>query len=337
MHAAFTETQEMFRAAVRDLLADRRPPAAVRAAREDGTGRVPGLWEALAEMGVLGALVPEELGGLGADEIDVVGVLEEAGYAACGEPLAEHAVVALPAVAAAVTSGDVAELADLVTGAVAGRVTLTARVPPAGRFVAHATVADHLVLDVDGVLVLVAAEEAAPVPEPSLDPGRHLGAVAVDPGAGVALRGADPSRAAERGVLAAAAQAVGVARRLLDDTVAYVSERRQFGKPVGSYQAVKHHLADVRLGIEFAAPLVYRAAWSVAHRDPEAGRDVSAAKAAASDAVDLACRMALQCHGAIGYTAEYDLHLWLERGWTLAADWGDARWHRRRVAAHLGL
>jgi alkylation response protein AidB-like acyl-CoA dehydrogenase len=130
-----------------------------------------------------------------------------------------------------------------------------------------------------------------------------------------------------------------VARRLLEATVEYVGERHQFGKPVGSYQAVKHHLANVKIALDFAAPLVYRAAWSVAHdNDPVTrGRDVSMAKAQASEAVDLAARQALQCHGAIGYTFEYDLQLWLKRAWTLAAAHGDVRFHRDRVAAAIGV
>ena len=151
----------------------------------------------------------------------------------------------------------------------------------------------------------------------------------------------------DRGALAAAAQAVGVGRRLLDMTVAHVSEREQFGRPVGANQAVKHHCADVAIALEFAGPLVQVAAWAMAAGagtgamgGDEAGTvstDVSMAKSAASDAVDLACRAALQCHGAIGYTIEHDLQLWLKRGWALAASWGDAAHHRRRVAGSLGL
>ncbi|NDH11859.1 MAG: acyl-CoA dehydrogenase, partial [Actinobacteria bacterium] len=142
-----------------------------------------------------------------------------------------------------------------------------------------------------------------------------------------------------RAALGTAAQCIGVARRLLEATVEYVGERHQFGKPVGSYQAVKHHLANVKIALDFAAPLVYRAAWSVAHDDDPVtrGRDVSMAKAQASEAVDLAARQALQCHGAIGYTFEYDLQLWLKRAWTLAATHGDVRFHRDRVAAAIGV
>jgi len=118
---------------------------------------------------------------------------------------------------------------------------------------------------------------------------------------------------------------------MLDLTVAYVAERRQFGVPVGSFQAVKHHLADARLALEFARPLVYRAAWSLTHGADGTPVHVSMAKATASDAAHQAGRAALQCHGAIGYSYEYDLHLFLKRAWALEATWGDAPWHRARV------
>ena len=143
--------------------------------------------------------------------------------------------------------------------------------------------------------------------------------------------------ALERAALGTAAQLIGLSRRMLDLTVAYVVERRQFGVPIGSFQAVKHHLADARLQIEFAAPAVWRAAWSLAEGSPNAVRDVSMAKAMASDAAHVVGRASLQCHGGIGYTVEYDLHLYLKRAWALEVVWGDACWHRGRVADALGI
>jgi alkylation response protein AidB-like acyl-CoA dehydrogenase len=135
----------------------------------------------------------------------------------------------------------------------------------------------------------------------------------------------------DRGALGTAAQLVGLARRMLDLTVEYAKARQQFGVPIGSFQAVKHHLADSRIAIEFARPLVYRAAWSITEGDPDASTHVSMAKALASDAATLTAGQALQCHGAIGYSYEYDLHLFMKRAWALAATWGDAAWHRARV------
>ena len=132
------------------------------------------------------------------------------------------------------------------------------------------------------------------------------------------------SQAFWRGTLGYSAQLLGLARRMLDMTVEYVSERKQFGAPIGSFQAIKHHLADVRIAVEFAAPLVYRAAYSLAEGDPDAMLHGSMAKAQSADAAELAARAALQCHGAIGYSYEYDLHLWMKRAWALSRTWGDA-------------
>src|SRR5207248_3327177 len=123
----------------------------------------------------------------------------------------------------------------------------------------------------------------------------------------------------------------GLSAHLISVTVEYVKVRRQFGSPVGSFQAVKHMLASAHLALEFARPLVYRAAWSMAEREPDRSIHVAMAKAQASDAATLAARVALQCHGAIGYSFEYDLHLWMKRAWVLGTAWGDARWHRARV------
>ncbi|MEQ8840017.1 MAG: acyl-CoA dehydrogenase family protein [Acidimicrobiales bacterium] len=329
MRFSFTDEQDMFRDTVRDLFGDLCPPDAVRASWDNDDGRVPGLWSALADMGVLSVLAPEAAGGLGMDEVDFVRILEEAGYAGVPDPLMEHAAVAVPALAEA----DSPHLA----GALSGETTCTVALAGAS-YAVGAAGADLLIADRDGALVAATAWTADDTT--SIDQSRRLARVSEIVSADD-LVGADPEIAFDRAALGTAAQCVGVARRLLDATVEYVGERYQFGKPVGSYQAVKHHLADVRLGIEFAAPLVYRAAWSVAHPEshdaPTRGRDVSMAKAAASDAVDEACRAALQCHGAIGYTFEYDLQLWLKRGWALASAHGDTRWHRDRVADAIGI
>ncbi len=166
-------------------------------------------------------------------------------------------------------------------------------------------------------------------------------AVEGDPVDGVMVRfGSDvvaDERAFERAVVGTAAMLIGLGRRMLDLTVAYVAERHQFGVPVGSFQAVKHHLADARLQLEFAAPAVWRAAWSLANGADTAQRDVSMAKVLAGDAAHLVGRKALQCHGGIGYTVEYDLHLYLKRAWALEKLWGDGAFHRARVARAIGV
>ena len=136
---------------------------------------------------------------------------------------------------------------------------------------------------------------------------------------------------ADRLALGAAAQLVGLGQRMLDLTVDYAKQREQFGVPIGSFQAVKHHLADALKELAFARPAVLRAAATME------ARDISMAKALASDAASLTGRQALQCHGAIGYTVEHDLHRFLKRTWILARTHGDAACHRERIARTLEI
>ena len=138
-------------------------------------------------------------------------------------------------------------------------------------------------------------------------------------------------RYGEPPALAAAAQLLGLGHRMLVLTVDYVKERKQFGVPVGSVQAVKHQLADCLKELAFARPAVWRAAHTL---DPD---HVSMAKAMASDAASFTARRTLQCHGAIGYTIEYELHRFLKQTWVLARSHGDAAWHRDRIAKELHI
>ncbi|MDE0701286.1 MAG: acyl-CoA dehydrogenase [Acidimicrobiaceae bacterium] len=332
MHFAFTDEHDMFRDTVREIFASECSTEAIRESWDSVDGRVRGLWATLAEVGVLAIMAPTEVGGLGMDEVALVRVLEEAGYGGVPEPLVEHVAVAVPALA---TAG----AAELLDAAISGESTCTVALATGGPNVVAPVAADLVVAEYSGSLLAVDSGALTVVPKDSIDQSRRLAEISYDPDAATLLAGADVALASDRAALGTAAQCVGVARRLLDFTVEYVKERRQFGKPVGSYQAVKHHLANVRLGIEFSAPLVYRAAWSVAHCDDAVvrGRDVSMAKATASDAVDRSCRAALQCHGAIGCTYEYDLQIWLKRGWSLSGAYGAASEHRDRVAGALGL
>lgn len=325
MHFAFSDEQLALRDAVRDLLTKECPPSAVRAAWTNDSGRCPSAWDALTEMGVLGVLAPEGIGGLGLSEIDLVLVLEETGRVALPEPIVETAAVAVPLLA----RRDSERAAALVSGSSAAVVHALAQ---------HAVWADTAAT----IIVLGAAQCAAVAPETialsaveSVDGARRLFGLDLTaslPWATVqAGNNAEVDVAFDRAALGTAAQLIGLADRMIEMTVAYATERRQFGVPIGSFQAVKHHLANARLALEFARPLVYRAAWTIAVDDPERAVAVSLAKASASDAALLAGRVALQCHGAIGYTTEYDLHLFMKRAWALAATWGDAAWHRARV------
>ena len=302
MKFAFDEEQLAIRDATRDLLAKECTPTHVRAAWTNDTGRVPGLWNQLADMGVIGMLAPESAGGLGLTFVDLVLVLEETGRHAVPEPIVETAAWGVPLLGR--TDLTIAASEHWVPWADSADVIFTA----AGRF---------------------ERAETQLVARPSVDGARRLFEVEGTP-AGV--DGAAALAAYDRGVCGIAAQQCGLADRMLEMTADYVKERRQFGVPVGSFQAVKHHLANARIALEFARPLVYRAAASIAAGDPMTGVHVSMAKAKADAAARQTARAALQCHGAIGYTTEYDLHLYLKRSWALARSWGNTSFHHDRVA-----
>jgi alkylation response protein AidB-like acyl-CoA dehydrogenase len=329
---AFTSEQMALRDGVRALLKRECPPARVREAWTSADGRVPGLWGKLAEAGVLGVLAPEDEGGLGLTEIDLVLLLEEHGRAAVPEPVTEAAAVAVPllrdfardphraAWLCAVASGQAIVSVGLSGGPVLG-----------------AESADVLLLAHGDEVHAVPRSEARLEAQPSIDGARRLARVAWTPGAATLVT-ADPAALAgarDRGAVAAAAELLGLARAMLDVTVEYAKTRKQFGLPIGGFQAVKHHLADAVVAIEMAAPVVYRAAYALAGREADRSIAASMAKAVASDAAVLMVRKALQCHGAIGYAFENDLHMWMKRAWALAAAWGDAAAHRGRVASKL--
>ena len=246
----------------------------------------------------------------------------------------------------------------------------------------YAAQADVAILSHEGELYAVERKDYQAHEQPSVDGTRRIARVEWSPDSATLLPGASASLAFDRGATAAAASCVGLAQHMLDTTVEYVKEREQFGKPVGSYQAVKHHLADVAKAVSFARPSVYAAAWAVSQNSVSQSADsentasesatsattasastvsastvsenaastnsdsghkadraqyVSAAKSLASDAADLAAAKCLQCHGAIGYTFEHDLQLWLKRAWTTSVSWGSAPYHRSRLATLLKL
>jgi alkylation response protein AidB-like acyl-CoA dehydrogenase len=346
MRFALTSDQAALREAVRDLLRAECPPAAVRAgwpgSEEADAARVRGVWAKLAEMGVVGAAVPEESGGLGLDACTLVGLLEESGRAALPLPIVETVFVAGPLLAAAGDPGE--RLARLVDGEL-----LVAAVLDGSGLAPYAERADVLLVgdarSIGGAGPAQATVEGAirlldpPVFEPlrSVDGARSTGRVPSRAGVALDLDGAALAAAWDRGALGTAAQLIGLSRTLLAMATEYVKERRQFGVPIGTFQAVKHHLATALLALEFAAPAVLRAAWSLDAGAPTASRDVAIAKALASDAAEQVAKISLQAHGAIAYTVEYDLHLFAKRVWAMSRTWGGADWQRARVAAALGL
>ncbi|HKJ25866.1 MAG TPA: acyl-CoA dehydrogenase family protein [Myxococcota bacterium] len=326
----FSEDQRLLQQAVRDFLEGECPPEWVRAQWQTDTGRDPAFWKRLAEVGVPGLLVPEAHGGLGLDETDLVLLLEETGRAALAEP-----VVATSVGAALLREIDGPLAATWLPKVASGDARLA--VGHAGSpFVADAHVADLLFLSHEGALHAVPAERARVEAQPSIDGGQRLFLVGFDVGEPAAdgdLARALQDAALDRGALCCAAEALGVADRLIALAVDYAGQRKQFGVAIGSFQAVKHMLADVKVELEYARSHVHRAAWSVAHAAATRAVDVSMAKLAACDAARAAARVSLQVHGAIGYTYEQDVHVWMKRAWSLDLAFGDSVFHRARLCA----
>ena len=333
MQFAFTEDQQAFADAVRDLLAKECAPDAVRDAWASESGRLPALWSQLAEMGVVGLLAPEGVGGFGLSDIDLVRILAEGGYAGLTEPLADTAAVAVPAVRDHAETSEAEALLQRVSGGLATVGVGLATDPT----VLHAATAEVFLMEAADGLHLVDRDVVELAEVESIDGSRRMARVLWHPSAATRMSGgtAAADEARDRAAVAAAAELCGLGDRMLELTVGYVGERKQFGVPIGSFQAIKHHLADALLALEFAKPLVWRAAYSATVGDPRASLHASMAKAQASDAAETVAAAALQCHGAIGYTEEYDLHLFMKRTWALARRAGDARYHRRRVAAAI--
>jgi alkylation response protein AidB-like acyl-CoA dehydrogenase len=338
MRFALTKEQVLARDSLRELLQVSCTPSMLRRVFESETpARVPGLWSQLHALGVFSALAPEAVGGIGLNEIDLIVLLEECGRAAVPELVMETSLVAVPLLCALRQPRAASALERVLAGHAA--VALGLADSP---YVVGADHAEWLLLERAGEIHLVESAHARLSRTRSVDRTRHLWRVDFEPNAETLLARGDLARqllaqAFDRAALGSAAQLVGLGTRMLEMTTSYVQTREQFGRPIGAFQAVKHQLVDAHLAITFAPPLVYRAAHSLAFEDPERAQHVSMAKAFASDAAQLAARKALQLHGAIGYSHEYDLHLWMKRVWALAAAHGDATQHRRRIAdAMLG-
>jgi alkylation response protein AidB-like acyl-CoA dehydrogenase len=324
MRFALTEEQRSFAAALDGLLAGADVPAVSRAWAAGETDAGLALWDRLSEIGVAALTVPEELGGLDGTPLDVAVAFERLGFHGVPGPWLETVALA-PALLADTRHEKV--LAEVAVGA--ARVTVAA--PPQAPYALDPAVATHLYLaSADGGLS--AARPGTTLT--SVDPSRHLCRLETE-GAAEALAEGALDGALDRAALAASAMLVGAAEQMLAQSVAYVGQRKQFGRVIGEYQAVKHALAEVKVAVDFARPLVHGAALALADGGPEAARDVSAAKVATSDAALLAGRTALQVHGAIGYTQEYNLSLWILRTRALAGAWGTASYHRARVLDHL--
>ncbi|KQZ74881.1 acyl-CoA dehydrogenase family protein [Nocardioides sp. Root151] len=323
MRFAMSAEQRSFGDALTGLLTASDVPAANRAwAAGDDTAGLR-LWEKLAELGVTALVVPEEAGGIDGTPLDLAVAFECLGHHGVPGPWIESVALA-PSLLAGTKHHDV--LADVAEGS--ARVTIAA--PPLAPYALDAGSATHVFLLEADTLSPARSTRALT----SVDPSRRLQAVEAD-GPREILADDAVARGLDLATLACSASLVGTGERLLRDSVTYVGQRRQFGRVIGEYQAIKHALADVRVALDFARPLVHGAARGLESRDDDATRDVSAAKVAATDAAHLAARTALQVHGAIGYTMEHDLSIWILRARALAGAWGSTSHHRGRALDHL--
>jgi len=311
---ALDEQQRDFAASIDAALSAADLSGAIRAwsAGDVAPGRK--VWEQLANLGVTALAVPERFDGLDAGPVDLVVALERLGRWCVPGPVTESIAVAPVLLACE-------DQADRCAALASGELIATVALPPHTPRAVDADTSGLVLRATDGGVTECAIGEQ----HESVDPSRRLFDVTPTGGSWQA----DVQRAYEFGALATAAQLVGAAEALLNAAVDYAKQRMQFGRVIGSYQAIKHKLADVHIAIELARPLVYGAALSLQPRD------VSAAKAAASEAALLAARSGLQTHGAIGFTQEHDLSLTLLRVQALRSAWGTPEAHRRRVLEAL--
>ena len=367
---AFGPEHDELRATVRRFLSDRSPEAEVRRLMETESGYDPAVWQQLAHLGLTGLLVPEHHGGAGSGCVELQIVCEEMGRALLCAPFLSSAVLATSAL---VHAGDEATqaryLPGLADGSVIGTLAVTeesgswraedtaTRAEADGTggfiltgeklFVLDGAVADLLLVlartDAGPGLFAVAAGAPGLAREPmaTLDATRKQARItlAATPAVPVA-RGEDAAAletALDVAAAALAAEQAGGARRVLEMAVEYAKVREQFGRPIGSYQAIKHKCADMLLEVESATSAAYAAGWAVDARSPEVGVLASLAKAYCSEAYYRCAAENIQVHGGIGFTWEHPAHLYFKRATSTQVLLGSPTYHRELLATRLGI
>jgi len=367
---SFTPDQTLLKNSARAFLDEHCKPATVRLLWDDARGESESMWKEMAQLGWLGLSLPEEHGGSGLGMVESALLLEELGRAAYPGPfwptmLAAAAVTDhgtevqkkrwLGAIATGEARAALALLdADLDWNpdAVATRADKTStgwQLTGLKRYVAWGHVASVLLVPArtpDGVSLFLVEPGASGIrwtPMMNMDPGTRLADLTLDrvPVRSDDLLGA-PGAAApalrqllRRGAVGAAAEMLGAARRCLDMAVGYAKVREQFGQPIGSFQAIRHKCADMLLETENSHSAVYYAAWALDAGAEDAGTATSIAKSYVGDAARKVCGEAIQVHGGIGFTWEYDLHMYFKRAKALEAQYGDADFHRELILADV--
>jgi len=357
----YTNTEEDLRASVRRLLADRCPPQRVATAYDGNAADFSGAWTALAaDLGLAGLLVPESLGGAGASAREAAVVMEELGRAVAPLPFLSSAVLATVAL---LHAGETETLGALASGELTGTLAVPLSTAPAGfagsvrlgqdgldgrvTSVASAVDADVLVVPVHGAdgLELHTVSASAPgvtvTPVLSLDMTRPLADVAFCGAASTRVDEESADAAVRAALLCGAAllasEQLGVAQWCFDTTLAYVKERKQFGRAVGSFQALKHRLADVWLEVSAASAAARYAADTYARGDADAPVAATLAQAYCSGVAVHAAEECVQLHGGVGMTWEYPAHLYLKRAKADQLVFGTAYHHRARLAELVTL
>ena len=346
---ALSDDQEALRAGARELLDDLGSTTRLRAVVEAGGGIDAELWNAMLEQGWAGVAVPEDRGGLGLGPVEVAVLLEEIGRHAAATPIAPTVL----ALGALVDAGQDEWVASLLGGAHAcvawSRRRDAVRAEPAGAGWRLRGRPDPVLYAPSAPLAIVvaAAGEGDAVfavelddlhrgpAEPAMDRTRELGWLRLDDVPATRLEGVTAESMLDRGATYAAAEMLGGADRVLAMAVDYAKERVQFGRPIGSFQAVKHRCADMLVDVEGMRSSVYWAAWCLGADDRDRSVAASTAKIWCSDASKRVMASGLQVHGGIGFTWEHDLHLYLKRAQLDQVTFGDAAFHRERLAALL--
>jgi alkylation response protein AidB-like acyl-CoA dehydrogenase len=350
----------MLQAAARDFLAARLKSETIRKLADSDDAFSEDLWREMSELNWPGLMVSEQYGGQELGTVELAVLMEQLGYALMPGPILSSMLTAIALETAATDEQKERWLAPLATGERRGTlalwdtgagwspddITLEPESAAGGRvlrgeklFVLDAATADFFVVGATGDRRFIVERDAPGVsiePTPTIDSTRKQYAVRLD-GVKVsedAAFGGDgalgPARV--RAFTAVAAELTGVAQRALEWAVEYAKERKQFNRPIGAYQAVSHRCAQMLLETEGARSASYYAAWAADNEPQTADLAASMAKAYASDAGTRVTGASLQVHGGIGFTWEHDLHLWLKRASAAAVMFGDARWHRERVA-----
>jgi alkylation response protein AidB-like acyl-CoA dehydrogenase len=347
MEFAFTDEQQMIAETARSFFAENATSERTRRAMvDDGIDHA--LWIAFCqELGLSGIGLPEGAGGAGLGMVELAIIAEAAGAQVAAFPMLGSLVQAGQAIAAGGSEAQRAEwLPQIISGNViagyfhdAGLQSQGDRLTGGSRFVTHGGSADlFVVTDTRQVWIVRADAPGISIDtQTSMDQTRPFAHVQLKDVPGEPLPGAAAALAAAHraAFIAAAAEALGGAQACLDRTVAYSKERIQFGRPIGSFQAYKHRLADMMIEIEQARSAVYWAACAVDEGSDEAAMAIHAAKSFAADTFFRCAGDMIQLHGGIGFTWEHDAHLFFKRARSLQTMLGSGDWHREKIATMI--